>query len=142
MTDLVRWNPYSELSRMRESIDRIFTPYWGPSVDVTETNGQISVSAEVPGIDPKDINLTISEDGLTISGEIKQDIDVDHQGYRHIERRYGSFHRSIPFPVAVKYDEAVAEYHNGILKVRVPKAATAKSKTLRLQVNPTTPANE
>ena len=139
MTDLVRWNPYSELSRMRESIDRIFTPYWGPSVDVTETNGQISVSAEVPGIDPKDINLTISEDGLTISGEIKQDIDVDHQGYRHIERRYGSFHRSIPFPVAVKYDEAVAEYHNGILKVRVPKSGYRQEQDSQVASEPNDP---
>jgi HSP20 family protein len=142
VTDLVRWNPYSELSRMRENIDRIFAPYWGPSVDVTETDGQISVSAEVPGIDPKDINLTISEDGLTISGEVKQDIDVDHQGYRHIERRFGSFHRSIPFPVSVKYDEAAAEYRNGILKVRVPKATAAGSKTLKLQVNESSSEHE
>jgi len=80
MTDLVRWNPYSELSRMRESIDRVFAPFWGPSVDVAETNGHISVHAEIPGVDPDDLELMISEDGLTISGEVKQDSGIDRQG--------------------------------------------------------------
>jgi HSP20 family protein len=135
MTDLVRWNPYSELSRMRESIDRVFAPFWGPSVDVAETNGHISVHAEIPGVDPDDFELMISEDGLTISGEVKQDSGIDRQGYRRIERRYGSFQRSISFPVSVKYDEAVAEYKNGILRIQVPKTTPAKSKTIKLQVN-------
>jgi HSP20 family protein len=147
VADLVRWNPYDELTRLRDDFSRMFAPLWGwgtspsatarwgPSVDVRETDTHVELSAEIPGVSPGDLDLTITDDNLTIRGEVKHASETDQQGFRRIERRYGAFHRTIPFPVTVKHDQAVADYRNGILEVRVPKAEPGKTKALRLKIN-------
>jgi HSP20 family protein len=146
MADITRWQPYDELTRMRDDISRIFAPFfsggffpgwqtsWGPSVDVRETDTHIEVSAEIPGVNPGDIDLTVTDDSLTIRGEIKHQADTNQQGFRRIERRYGSFQRTIPFPVAVKHEQATADYRNGILEVKIPKAQTGQTRVTRLKV--------
>ena len=90
MTDLVRWNPYSELSRM-ERASAVFSPRFGAHQWMWQKQTAISQYTQIPGVDPDDLELMISEDGLTISGEVKQDSGIDRQGYRRIERQYGSF---------------------------------------------------
>lgn len=141
MPDIMRWNPYDDLARMREDFGRIFAPLWGhapgvwgPSMDIAETDTHVEVSAEIPGVDPGELDLTISEDGLTLRGVVKQASDTNQQGYRRIERRYGSFQRSIAFPVPVQFDQATADYENGILHIRIPKAASARSKSIKLDI--------
>lgn len=108
---------------------------WGPSVDIRETKTHIIMHAEIPGVDPQDLDVTITEDGLSLRGVVKQEADTEEQGYRKIERRYGSFQRTIPFPTSVKHDQAEANYQNGILKISVPKAEPGAGKAIKLQIN-------
>lgn len=152
MADLMRWTPFDDLQRMREDLNRWFGGWlrpwgeqvapawealagWGPSVDVRETPTHVVVSAEIPGVDPNELDVTVTEDSLTLRGEVKRDSDVNGQGYRRIERRYGTFQRTIPFPAAVKHEEAAADYKNGVLQVTVPKAEPGKGKATRLKIN-------
>lgn len=107
---------------------------WGPAVDVAETENEIIVRAEVPGVRPEDIDITVSEDAVTVRGEVKQEFDASHHGYRRIERRTGSFARTVPLPVKVRHEEAQADYRNGILEVRVPKAEPGRGRSTRLRL--------
>ncbi len=137
--------PFGGMRRWREEMDRMFDriPFWqgwpgnfgGPSVDIRETDNKIVVSAEIPGVNPDDLDVTVAEDHITLKGEVKQSTDVDEQGYRFTERRYGSFHRVIPLPVEVRPNEATADYVNGILEIHAPKSAEAKTRSVKLRVN-------
>lgn len=136
------------MRRWREEMDRMFDrmPFWqgwqgwqgnmwGPSVDVHETDNELMVSAEIPGVNPEDLDVTVSEDHLTLKGEIKQATHVDEQGYRLSERRYGSFHRVIPLPVEIRPNESRANYVNGVLEIHAPKSTEARSRSVKLRVN-------
>ncbi|MEA4883356.1 MAG: Hsp20/alpha crystallin family protein [Clostridia bacterium] len=147
MADLVPWTPFDDLQRMRDEMSRFFAPgwlapfgerataNWGPSVDVRETPTHIVVSAEIPGVNPDDLDVTVTEGGLSLRGEIKQESDTKGQGYQRIERRYGSFARTIPFPVSVKHEQAAASYRDGVLQVTVPKAEPGGGKATKLRIN-------
>lgn len=147
MPNIERWSPFRELDRVRELFGHGWlTPFpwdddarplqpWGPAVDIRETKSEIIVHAEVPGVNPDDLDITVRKDGLTLRGEVRQETRQDEEGYRRLERRYGHFHRSIPFPVAVKPDEATAEYRDGVLEVRAPKAQPEPKESVRLKIN-------
>lgn len=145
MANLTRWNPFDEISRMRDDLSsflgqNIFSPWgdkgasWGPAVDVKETGSEIIVSAEIPGVNPDDLDMVVSEDSLTIRGEVKQESKTEEKGFYRAERRYGSFQRVIPFPVEVKHEQAAASYNNGVLEVKIPKADPASGKATRLRI--------
>ena len=92
------------------------------------------VSAEIPGIDPNEINVTVDENQITISGETKRSTERAEEGYRMMERRVGRFSRTIPLPVEVKPDEAWAEYNHGVLEIRMNKAESGRIRSRRLQI--------
>jgi len=96
--------------------------YFGPSVDLKETDNEIILRADIPGVNPEDLDITVDENTIILKGEIKQDQDRNEKGYHITERRYGSFYRTLPLPVAVKSDQSIARYKNGVLELRVPKA--------------------
>ncbi|MEW6524136.1 MAG: Hsp20/alpha crystallin family protein [Bacillota bacterium] len=127
--DLVRWNPFNEFERMRQEMGRLWgfgelprEGGWWPSVDVHETEREVVISADLPGIDPDQVEVNIDQHGLVLQGETRSHRNVDEQGYRLRERRYGTFRRVVPFPVEVESDKARAFYTNGVLEIRVPKA--------------------
>jgi HSP20 family protein len=146
MSDLVRWSPYEELARMRDEFNQALTPFWSgrpwstymdrwiPSVDVKESATQIVVSAEIPGVNPEDVDVTVSDASVVIRGEVKQETSESDHGYQRQERRYGSFQRTIPLPAEVKHDQTSINYHNGILTLTMPKADPGKSRTTRLKI--------
>ncbi len=144
MANLIRWNPYDELQRMREDFHRIFgagSPWtgwqgsqWGPSVDVREVDQGFVVEAELPGVDPSNVDITASEDGITLRGEVREQQERGETGYRQIERRYGSFHRTISFPAPVDHERAAAEYKDGILRISIPKASSVQSKVTKVLI--------
>lgn len=107
-----------------------------PRIDVKETEKGLEVSAELPGVDEKDIALEIDDDVLTIKGEKKQEKEEkdEKSGYHLMERSYGSFARSIRLPYAVKADSVTAEFSKGVLKVHCPKPAEAQSPTKRIPI--------
>lgn len=105
-----------------------------PRVDVTETDTQFELSAELPGMDEKDIELKLTHNTLTISGEKKQEKEDKSDGHYYMERSYGSFQRVIPFGVAIETDKVDAVFKNGVLTVTLPKTAEAQKARKRIPV--------
>jgi HSP20 family protein len=146
--ELAPLRPFRELERMRREMDRLWDSFfeerprrkgeevgeWLPSLDVSETKSDLVVKAEIPGIDPKDIDISLTNDLLTIKGEKKQEKEEKEENYHLIERSYGSFTRSIRLPKEVQSDKISASYKNGLLKVTLPKSEEAKKKEIKIKV--------
>jgi HSP20 family protein len=142
------WRPFRELERMRREMDRLWDSFfegkpsrkveevgeWLPTLDVSETKNDLVVRAEIPGIDPKDIDISLTNDILTIKGERKQEKEEKEENYHLIERNYGSFTRTIRLPREVQSERISASYKNGILKVTLPKSEEAKKKEIKIKV--------
>jgi len=100
---------------------------FSPRVDVVESGKEIKVSAELPGMEEGDIEVTLSNDVLTISGEKKEEVENRGKDYYHVERSYGSFRRAIPLPCEVDTDKAEATFKKGVLTVTLPKTVEAQA---------------
>lgn len=105
-----------------------------PSVDVHESEQAYTVTAELPGIDPKDVEINLDENTLTLSGEKRSERNEEDGGRRYTERSYGRFERSIPFGAEVDADRIEATCENGVLKVVLPKNAHARDKSRRIEI--------
>jgi HSP20 family protein len=141
----------SPLVSLRGEMDRLFDsflrdpfgamdwPHWGagkwsPAVDVAENEKEVSVRAELPGIDPKDIEVSVVGNEVVISGEKKESSETKEKGVYHSETRYGSFRRTIPLPEGVDTEHVDAQYANGVLTLRLPKTAPAATKRIEVKV--------
>lgn len=147
---LVRWEPFRDLVKMQEQMDRLFretvhsadataedrgTPGdWLPEVDIYEDADKILVKAELPEMDLKDIDVKIEENALRIRGERKLEHEDRRDGYRRVERSFGSFIRTFTLPQTVDADRVSAAYDRGVLRVTLPKKAEAKPKQITVQV--------
>ena len=105
-----------------------------PHMDVTETDKEIVVEAELPGIDEKDVSLSLQDGVLTIRGEKKHEVDEEKENYRMMERRYGSFQRSVRLPDTVDEDKVEATFNNGVLRVSLPKRPEAIGKQRKIPI--------
>jgi len=116
--------------------DRDFLPerVWSPAVDLYETDENLVVKAELPGLDKKDIKLTLSDGLLTIAGERKQEKETKGKNYHRVESSYGSFQRAISLPVPVQADKIKADYKRGVLEIILPKAEEAKTREIQIDV--------
>lgn len=136
-------NPFISLQR---EIDRLFTdftsnfPAFGngradllPSMDVTETDKDIEITAELPGLEEKDVQINISDNLLTIRGEKKAEKEEKDKNYRLVERSYGSFERTLQLPAGINADAIKASIAKGVLKVTVPKPAAAQAKKIEVK---------
>jgi HSP20 family protein len=101
---------------------------WLPAIDVAESDTAIRIRAELPGIDPKDVDVSVSEDRLVIAGEKKSETKSADNGWTHRESHYGSFSRAIPLPEAVDPDQVKAHYDKGVLTVDLTKSPTSTSR--------------
>lgn len=142
---LTPWRKQAELSRegggvrrLRDQMDRLFDSFfggswgesgvpdvaggWVPELELAESEKEFTIRAEVPGLDPGDIDVRVTGNILTLSGEKKEESEETKGGYFHSERRYGSFHRSIELPTGVKPESISAEYDKGVLTLRITKA--------------------
>ncbi len=147
MFELTPWRPLNELSKLRREMDRLWEDFfgerevmtpeatWVPAVDVSETDDAIVVKAEVPGMDPKEIDISFSGDLLTIKGEKKQRTEEKKENYHRIETRYGAFSRTIRVPVQVDADKIEASYDKGVLKIVLPKKEEAKPKQIEIKTS-------
>jgi len=106
---------------------------WAPKLDLCETKDALIARAEVPTIDPKDINLTIKEGVLTITGEKKAEREDKDEKYFRVERTYGTFTRRVLLPVPVDEGKVGAAFKNGLLTVTLPKAAVAKGTAIPIK---------
>lgn len=147
MFGLIPWRERKELDTFKREIDRIFdrflswSPFerevselsWYPSVDVSETPTDVIVKAEIPGVDPKDIEVTICGDSLTIKGERKKEEEQKDENYHRIERSYGAFARTLKLPVEVDQEKAEAVYKDGVLKLTLPKIKPEPAKKIEIK---------
>lgn len=146
---MIRWDPFDDLASLRESMDKLFEEFftrrpdrarapvvWQPAIEAFETDGDVIVRAELPGIDPKQVEITVTNDTLTIKGDAKTEQEEKGRNYYRRELRYGSFVRSLALPSGVQGDAAKASYKNGILEIRVPKSERAKPKSVKVDVAP------
>jgi HSP20 family protein len=107
---------------------------WAPAVDIFEQDGNIVLKAELPGIDPKDVDVRVENNVLTLRGERKLDSEVKKEGYHRVERAYGTFGRSFTLPTVVDTEKIKAEYKDGVLRVALPKREEAKAKQISINV--------
>ncbi|GAB6183935.1 Hsp20/alpha crystallin family protein [Thermodesulfovibrio hydrogeniphilus] len=105
-----------------------------PAVDLYEEGDDLVIKAELPGINKEDIEVKLTEDYITISGEKKKEEKVEEKDYYRYERSYGSFSRTFRLPVEVQTDKAKAKFENGVLEIRIPKSEEAKTKERKLQI--------
>ena len=105
-----------------------------PSIDVDENEQAYTITAEVPGLAEKDIELSLEDNALTLSGEKRSEREEGEGGRRYTERSYGRFSRTIPFPTEIDADKVQATCRNGVLTVTLPKNAQAKEKSRKIQI--------
>ena len=135
MFSLIPWRNRGEVGRFRNDIDRLFDRFfdwgaspwtaegsqWVPSVDVSETGKKVIIKAEIPGMDPKDIDISINGNRLTLRGERKHEHEEKGENFHRMERSCGAFSRTIELPAEVDSNKVEATYKNGILKVNLAK---------------------
>ncbi|MEN6458137.1 MAG: Hsp20/alpha crystallin family protein [Thermoguttaceae bacterium] len=126
-------------SFVREPLGAIEWPSWGdgrwsPAVDVAETDKEFTVRAELPGIDPKDLDVSVVGNQIVLSGEKKESTETKEKGVYHSETRYGSFRRTIPLPEGVDAENVDAQYSQGVLTLRLPKTPQAETKRIEIKV--------
>lgn len=141
MMDIVRWDPFRDLQRMRGELDRMFTrgagesggtfgAPWSPVSDVIETDDAIVITAELPGVKDEDVDIEIQDGMLTVKGERRLADEVTKDRYYHLERSYGSFERSFRLPKGVKEDDIKAGVAYGVLRVTIPKPQVVEAKRI------------
>ena len=146
---LVRWNPYRELEDMSDRLNRLFSrpsepqtngnetmmvADWVPSVDVSETDGEYQIRAEIPDVKKEDVKVILEKGVLTIQGERKQEKEEKGRKYHRVERTYGSFVRSFALPDLVEEEKVKAEFKDGVLHLRLPKSEKAKPKAIEVKL--------
>jgi HSP20 family protein len=150
MRVLSRWEPSRGAATLQEQFNRLFSDAfertgeesnltaWAPAVDIFETEHELVVKADVPDVDPKDLDIRVENNILTIRGERKFEKKVDENNYLRVERAYGSFARSFTLANTVNAEAIKADYQNGVLTLSIPKREEAKPKQIKVNVG--TPA--
>lgn len=140
MSALTRWNPIEEIMTMwPRSIFGRFEPSsemslnWNPRCDVTEDEANVIVHAELPGVDPKDIEVSVTDSTLTIRGEKRSEKTEEKKGETYSERFFGSFERRLAIP-EVDQSRIEAKVKDGVLEVTLPKVAVTKPEPLKIEV--------
>jgi HSP20 family protein len=145
MSELIPWR--GEMERLRNEMDRLYERFfdwrplrrfeeageWVPSVDVSETEKEIIVKADVPGMEAKDIHVSIDGNVLTLRGERKQEKEEKGENFHRVERSYGSFSRSIRLPAGVSEEKAKASYKRGTLTITMPKTQKESMKKIEVK---------
>src|SRR5204863_826710 len=150
MRTLARWEPFRGATSLQDNVNRLCHDVferrdeessltaWAPAVDIYETEHELVVKADLPDIDPKDLDIRVENNILTIRGERKFEKKVNEENYLRVERAYGSFARSFTLANSVNSDAIKADYQNGVLTLTIPKKEEAKPK--QIKINVATPA--
>jgi HSP20 family protein len=147
MRTIARWEPFRGVTTLQDQINRLFNDAfertgdqsnlsaWAPAVDIYETEHELVVKADLPDVDPKDLDIRVENNILTIRGERKFEKKVNEENYLRVERAYGSFARSFTLANTVNTDAIKADYQNGVLTLTIPKREEAKPKQVKVNVS-------
>jgi HSP20 family protein len=144
----MRWDPFRELEDMSDRLNRMFArpaartngketmivADWVPTVDISETDGEYQIKAEIPDVKKEDVKVTLEDGVLTIQGERKQEKEEKGKKYHRVERSYGSFVRSFSLPDVIDEGKVKAEFKDGVLNLHLPKSEKAKPKAIEVKV--------
>jgi HSP20 family protein len=138
------WQPFTEMETLREQLDKVFDQRaatrdnseaaWMPALELADAGDNFVLKAQLPGIDPKDIDVQVTREAISISGERRYENRDDKSGYVRSEFRYGKFHRVLPLPAHIQNDSVQAEYKNGILMLTLPKVTEARNKVVKINL--------
>jgi HSP20 family protein len=148
---LVRWDAFRELEEMSDRLNRMFSrpaigtkngngkealtvADWTPTVDISETDGEYLIKAELPEVKKEDVKVTLEDGVLILSGERRQEKEEKHTKYHRVERSYGSFVRSFSLPELVDESKVKAEYKDGVLSLHLPKSEKVKPRAIDVKV--------
>jgi HSP20 family protein len=145
---LVRWDPFRELEDMSERLNRVFSrptlrntgkenltvADWMPTVDISETESEYLIKAELPEVKKEDVKVTVENGVLTLQGERRQEKEEKGKRFHRVERSYGSFVRSFTLPESVDEGGVKAEYKDGVLALHLPKSEKVKPKAIDVKV--------
>jgi HSP20 family protein len=147
--NIVRWDPFGELEEMSTRLNRFFNQPrprrtvddggaffadWAPAVDVQETEKEYLVKADLPDVRKEDVKVGIEDGVLTLEGERKQEKEEKGKKFHRVERVYGKFVRRLALPMEVDAQKVAAEFKDGVLNVRLPKAESAKPRAIDVKV--------
>lgn len=143
---LMRTNPlFAELSGVQNRLNRLFgrddfwegsTPMgpvdWAPAVDIVESDTDIVIKAELPGIESKDVTISLENNVLTLKGERHVEKEINRENYHRMERATGSFSRSFAIPASIDGDRVTADFRNGLLTITLPKKESSRGRTIQV----------
>lgn len=144
---LDRWEPFRGLTDIQAEMNLLFDAVfgrstgvavtdrvWAPAIDMYETKDDLYVLCEVPGVREKEVQVSITNDVLTIKGERNQQQEVKDDSHYRLERWFGRFEQSVPLPMPVQSDKVKATYRDGVLEIKLPKAEAVKPKEIKIEV--------
>ena len=142
-----RWDPFREVGDFQSELNRVFDGFfgrtgtmpggdrvWAPAVDMYETKDDLVVTAELPGVNEKEVQLSITGDVLSLRGERTLNQDTSQENFHRGERWYGRFERHLSLPISVLADKVKATYRDGVLTITLPKAEEIKPKSIKIDV--------
>ena len=148
--NLVRWDPFRELEEVSTRLNRLFhQPFgrrsieeegsllaeWAPAVDVQETDGEYLIKADLPEVKKEDVRVELQDGMLCVQGERRQEKEEKGTKFHRVERAYGRFERRLALPSEVDPQKVAAEFEDGVLKVHLPKSASAKPKSIAVKIS-------
>jgi HSP20 family protein len=146
MASVTRWDPFQDVLSLREAMNQLMeesfvrpnTTQGGqnfvPALDLSETAEGYLVEAALPGIKPEDVEITVENNVLTIKGETRKEVDDQKRNFHRVERRFGTFQRTIGLPSTVKPDQIQASLTNGVLRLEIPKAEEVKPRKISVNI--------
>src|SRR5215471_2752363 len=146
MRTIARWEPFRGVATLQDQINRLFNDTfertgdqsnlsaWAPAVDIYENEHELVAKADLPEVDPKDLDIRVENHLLTIRGERKFEKKVNEENYLRVERSFGSFARSFTLANTVNSEAIKADYQNGVLTLTIPKREEAKPKQIKVNV--------
>ena len=143
MADLPRWESFGGLTTLRREMDRLFERFLGrepsplgevePAIEVADTPEAVIVKAQVPGVSKENLQVNVTENALTLKGEVQEDKTTEDKNYHRREFHYGAFSRTIALPTTVQAEKATAQLKDGVLEVMIPKREETKAKAIPIQ---------
>lgn len=150
---LIRWQPFREIDALQREVNRLFdsltadvpslmdSGFFSPAAEMHETADAIHLKLEIPGVNPNELDIQVSAEAISITGERKSETSTEEKGVRRSEFRYGRFQRVFQLPARIQNDQVKADYRDGILSITLPKAEAEKTKVVKVNVGTTAEAN-
>ena len=145
---LVRWEPTREVDSLQSEVNRVFDAFfgagagnatrarrWVPAMDLVETEDHLVLKADLPGLGHDDVAIEVKDNVLTVAGERRAEHEANSEGFYRVERAFGSFSRSMTLPDGIDAERIAADFHDGVLEVRIPKPEERKPHRVEISAN-------